>query len=98
MRCEIITIFPSIFNAYLSESILKRAVEKGLVEVKVHQLRDYTTDKHRTVDDYPYGGGPGMVMKTEPFFNAVKSIKADGIETLTIMMSPQGKPFEQTMA
>ena len=98
MRCEIITIFPSIFNAYLSESILKRAVEKGLVEVKVHQLRDYTPDKHRTVDDYPYGGGPGMVMKPEPFFSAVKSIKADGIETLTIMMSPQGKPFKQTMA
>jgi len=98
MRCEIITIFPSIFDAYLSESILKRALEKGIVEVKVHQLRDYTTDKHRTVDDYPYGGGPGMVMKPDPFFRAVKSIKADGIETFTLMMSPQGRPFDQEMA
>jgi len=98
MRCEIITIFPSIFDAYLSESILKRAVEKGIVEFKVHQLRDYTVDKHRTVDDYPYGGGPGMVMKQEPFFRAVKSIKADGAETFTLMMSPQGRPFDQEMA
>jgi len=98
MRCEIITIFPSIFNAYLSESILKRAVEKGIIEFRVHQLREYTTNKHRTVDDYPYGGGPGMVMKPEPFFSAVKSIKADGIETFTLMMSPQGIPFDQEMA
>jgi tRNA (guanine37-N1)-methyltransferase len=98
MRCEIITIFPSIFDAYLSESILKRAVERGIVELKVHQLRDYTADRHRTVDDYPYGGGPGMVMKLEPFFRAVNSIKEDGIETLTLMMSPQGQPFNQDMA
>jgi tRNA (guanine37-N1)-methyltransferase len=98
MRCEIITIFPSIFDAYLSESILKRAVERGIVELKVHQLRDYTADRHRTVDDYPYGGGPGMVMKPEPFFRAVNSIKEDGIETLTLMMSPQGQPFNQDMA
>jgi len=98
MRCEVITIFPSVFDAYLSESILKRAVERGIVELRIHQLRDYTTDKHRTVDDYPYGGGPGMVMKPEPFFSAVRSVQADGIETLTIMMSPQGEPFNQEMA
>lgn len=98
MRCEIITIFPGIFDAYLSESILKRAIQKGIIEVKVHNLRDYTDDKHRTVDDYPYGGGPGMVMKPEPFFSAVKSIKEDGIETHTIMVSPQGKLFDQEMA
>lgn len=98
MRCEIITIFPDIFDAYFSEGILKRAIQKGIVEVKVHSLRDYTTDKHRTVDDYSYGGGPGMVMKPEPFFRAVKSIKEDGVETHTIMVSPQGKSFHQEMA
>lgn len=98
MKCEIITIFPEIFTAYFSESILKRAIGKGIIEVKVHNLRDYTTDKHRTVDDYPYGGGPGMVMKPEPFFSAVETIKADGIETRTIMMTPRGKTFNQGMA
>lgn len=98
MRCEIITIFPAIFDAYFSLNIFQRAFEKGLVEVKVHNLRDYTTDKHRTVDDYPYGGGPGMVLKPEPLFRAVESVRADGIETHTIMLSPQGKPFDQETA
>ncbi|HXX57449.1 MAG TPA: tRNA (guanosine(37)-N1)-methyltransferase TrmD [Thermodesulfovibrionales bacterium] len=98
MRYEVITIFPDIFHAYLSESIIKRAIGKGIVEIKVHNLRDYTTDKHRTVDDYPYGGGSGMVMKPEPFFSAVEAIKADGLETYTIMMTPQGRPFHQGLA
>src|SRR6266498_5516321 len=98
MKCEVITIFPRIFEAYLSEGILRRALDKGIIEVKVHNLRDYTADKHRTVDDYPYGGGPGMVMKPGPFFSAVKSIKNDGIDTRTIMVSPQGKLFNQEMA
>lgn len=98
MRCEIITIFPEIFKAYFAEGILKRAIEKGLVDTKVHNLRDYTTDKHKTVDDYAYGGGPGMVMKPEPFFKAVQSIKSDGIETCTIMLTPRGKTFDQDMA
>lgn len=98
MNFDVITIFPSIFYTYLSEGILKRAIKKGLVHVKVHNLRDYTTDKHRTVDDYPYGGGPGMVMKPEPFFNAVRTIKSDGIESYTIMLSPQGKIFNQETA
>lgn len=98
MRCEIITIFPGIFESYFSLKIFERAVQKDIVDIKVHNLRDYTTDRHRTVDDYPYGGGPGMVLKPEPFFRAVKSIKADGIETCTIMMSPQGERFDQEMA
>lgn len=98
MRFDIITIFPEIFNAYLNESILKRAIEKKIVEIKVYNLRDFTTDKHKTVDDYPYGGGPGMVMKPEPFFSAVESIKPDGIPRRTIMLSPQGKVFNQDMA
>lgn len=98
MRYEIITIFPDIFDAYFSESIIKRAIERGIIEVKVHNLRDHTTDRHRTVDDYSYGGGPGMVMKPEPFFHAVEAIKADGLETCTIMLTPRGKPFHQETA
>ncbi|MEK7196720.1 MAG: tRNA (guanosine(37)-N1)-methyltransferase TrmD, partial [Nitrospirota bacterium] len=98
MKFDIITIFPEIFNAYLNESIIKRAIEKKIIEAKVHNLRDFTADRHRTVDDYPYGGGPGMVMKPEPFFNAVETIKSDGIPRRTIMLSPQGKVFNQDMA
>ncbi|MGD0282183.1 MAG: tRNA (guanosine(37)-N1)-methyltransferase TrmD [Dissulfurispiraceae bacterium] len=95
---DIITIFPEMFSAYLGESILKRAAQKGLLDVKLFNLRDFTTDKHRTVDDYPYGGGSGMVMKIEPIHAAVDSIKADGRDRLTILMSPQGKPFTQRVA
>lgn len=98
MKFDIITIFPEIFNAYLNESIIKRAINKKIIEAKVHNLRDFTADRHRTVDDYPYGGGPGMVMKPEPFFNAIEAIKSDGIPRRTIMVSPQGKVFNQDMA
>lgn len=98
MRFEIITIFPGIVDAYFSDGILKRALQSGLIDVKAHNLRDYTSDKHRSVDDYPYGGGPGMVMKPEPFFKAVRSIKSDGLDTLTIMMTPQGRLFNQETA
>ncbi|HTR45328.1 MAG TPA: tRNA (guanosine(37)-N1)-methyltransferase TrmD [Thermodesulfovibrionales bacterium] len=98
MRYEIITIFPDIFHAYFSESIMKRAIGRGLVEVKVHDLRDYTNDRHRSVDDYAYGGGPGMVMKAEPFCRAIEAIKADGVETCTIMLTPRGRPLRQETA
>jgi tRNA (guanine37-N1)-methyltransferase len=98
MHYEIVTIFPRIFDAYLSEGIMRRAIQQGLITVKIHNLRDFTTDRHRTVDDYPYGGGPGMVMKPEPFFRAVESIKADGLETYTIMLTPQGVRFHHEMA
>jgi tRNA (guanine37-N1)-methyltransferase len=98
MLCEIITIFPKMFDAYFSEGILKRAIQREIIRIKVHNLRDYADDKHRSVDDYPYGGGPGMVMKPEPFFNAVRSIKKDGIETCTIMVTPQGRLFDQKTA
>ena len=98
MLFEIITIFPPIFDAYFSEGILKRAIQSGIVNVRVHNLRDYTTDRHRSVDDYPYGGGPGMVMKPEPFYKAVDSIKSDGVETCTILLTPQGRIFNQKLA
>ena len=87
-----------MFSAYLGESILKRAIQKGLLDVKLFNLRDFTSDKHRTVDDYPYGGGSGMVMKIEPIYKAINSIKTDGHDRLTILMSPQGKPYTQRMA
>ncbi|HKN19403.1 MAG TPA: tRNA (guanosine(37)-N1)-methyltransferase TrmD [Dissulfurispiraceae bacterium] len=95
---DIITIFPEMFSAYLGESILKRAIQKGLLDVKLFNLRDFTSDRHRTVDDSPYGGGSGMVMKIEPIYDALNSIKADGLDRLTILMSPQGRPYTQRMA
>ena len=98
MKCSVITIFPEIFHAYLNESIMKRAALKGLLDVAIHNLRDYTTDRHRTVDDYPYGGGAGMVMKPEPFFKAVETICPDPSTRRVIMLSPAGKRFEQEMA
>ena len=74
MRFEIITIFPNIFKSYFSESIIKRAQKKGLVKIDIHNLRDYTSDKHKSVDDSPYGGGPGMILKIEPIYKAICSI------------------------
>jgi tRNA (guanine37-N1)-methyltransferase len=98
MRCDIITIFPEIFHAYLGESIMKRAISKGLVGIGIHNLRDFTADRHRTVDDYPYGGGSGMVMKPEPIFAAVEAICPDTSERRVIMLSPAGRQFDQAMA
>jgi tRNA (guanine37-N1)-methyltransferase len=98
MKCDIITIFPDIFRAYLGEGILKRAIQKGLVDLRVHNLRDYTKDRHRTVDDAPYGGGSGMVMKPEPFFLAVEAVCPDPADRRVIVLSPAGKKFDQDAA
>lgn len=95
---DILTIFPEIIRTYLGESIVKRAVERGLVTAEVHNLRDFTTDKHRSVDDYPYGGGSGMVFKIEPIWSALGRIRSDGIERLVVLLSPQGKTFDQARA
>lgn len=95
---DVITIFPEIFRSYLGESILKRAIHKGLLDVKIHNLRDFAQDKHRIVDDYPYGGGPGMVMKIEPIYNAINFIQADGLEYFKVLLSPQGRLFNQKIA
>jgi len=97
MRIDIITIFPEIFTPLFS-SILKRARNKGLIEINIINLRDFTTDKHKTVDDMPYGGGPGMVMKVEPFYKAVKSIKDNYPNAKTILMCPKGNAFTQKCA
>lgn len=96
MRIDIVTIFPEIAEGPLGASIIGRAVEAGHVQIRCVDLRDFTTDRHRQVDDLPYGGGPGMVMKPEPFFAAVASLKTEGAKV--ILMTPQGKPFRQSMA
>ena len=97
MRFDIVTIFPGMFASPLGETILSRAVEKGLVSFHLHDIRDHTLDKHRTVDDTPYGGGAGMVMKPEPLAAAVEEIPRQG-RSLRILMTPQGEPFSQAMA
>ena len=96
MKIDIVTIFPGMASGPLGESILKRAQEAGLLEICCHDLRDFTTDKHRQVDDVPYGGGPGMVMKPEPFFAAVDSLATE--ESRVLLMTPQGRPFSQDTA
>jgi tRNA (guanine37-N1)-methyltransferase len=103
MRIDILTIFPSMFESPFRESILKIAQDKGLLEVYIHDIRQYTHDKHHQVDDYPYGGGPGMVMKPEPIFEAVLSLldgKLANIGKLArvILLTPRGKRFTQQLA
>ena len=96
MRIDVITIFPGIFESPLRESLLGRAIEAGLLDVRVHDLRDSTTDKHRQVDDESYGGGPGMVLKSEPVFAAVESLGAG--ERRTLLLSPAGRRLDQDLA
>lgn len=99
MIIDIITIFPEVFKPYLNESILKIAQEKGKLKVKLHNLRDYTLDKHRKVDDRPFGGGPGMLMSAEPIFRAVEEISQNyKSKSKIILLSPQGKPLNQKLA
>lgn len=98
MRFDVFTIFPEMFSAYLDESILKRARENGLLKVGLHNIRDYTTDKHHTTDDEPYGGGGGMVMKPEPIFAAVESVLGAPPACPVILLTPQGRPFTQQVA
>jgi len=96
VRIDIITLFPEICRAPLSESIMKRAQENGALELRIHNLRDWTTDKHHVVDDAPFGGGQGMVMKPEPIFAAVESLRRP--DSVTVLMTPQGKRFDQRLA
>jgi tRNA (guanine37-N1)-methyltransferase len=100
MRIDIVTLFPEICRAPLSESIMKRAQEKGLVELHIHNLRDWTTDKHHVVDDAPFGGGQGMVMKPEPIFAAVEDLKSKikNQKSKIVLMSPAGRRFDQQTA
>ncbi|MEM9480587.1 MAG: tRNA (guanosine(37)-N1)-methyltransferase TrmD [Verrucomicrobiota bacterium] len=96
MKIDILTIFPTMCSAPLAESIIGKAQEKRLIEINVHDLRNWATDKHRKVDDIPYGGGQGMVMKPEPFFAAVEELRTE--DAKVILMTPQGRRFDQSIA
>src|SRR6185369_4905673 len=99
MKFDVVTIFPAMVRAGLAEGVVGRGIERGLIDAAVHDLRDYTTDRHRSVDDVPYGGGPGMVMKPEPLARAVEAIKAArGTPSAIILLSPQGRQFTQAEA
>src|SRR6478672_5589775 len=96
MKIDVLTLFPGMFVGPLDESIIKRAREKGILDVQVHNLRDWTHDRHKTVDDRPFGGGPGMLLKPEPIFEAVESLR--GEKTRVILMTPSGRKFTQGIA
>ena len=98
MRIDIITIFPEMIEGFFNHSILKRAQNKGLAEIHLHNLRDWTTDKHRRVDDYPFGGSAGMVMKIEPVDRCITSLKAEREYYDVVFMTPDGEQFNQSMA
>ncbi len=104
MRIDVFTLFPEMFTASFSSGILQRAIDRKLVQINLHNIRDYAHDKHKTVDDYPYGGGSGMVLKPEPVFEAVESVKAEihPKETVgelpIILLTPQGRQFTQQIA
>ena len=101
MNFHVLTIFPPIFHGYLREAILARAIARGILSVQLHDIRDYAHDRHRTVDDYPYSGGPGMVMKPEPIFECVESLRESAAlseSAPVIHLTPQGRPFDQRVA
>lgn len=96
MQIDILTIFPEMFDGFLNTSIIKRAIDSNKVKIKVHNFRDYSLDKHKRVDDYPYGGGNGMVLMCEPIFRAIEAIRTD--ESIVIMMTPSGQVFKESIA
>jgi len=99
MRFEIVTIFPHIFDSFLKTSIIKRAKDKKLINIKIHDLRKWSTDRHRTIDDKPYGGGPGMIFKIDTVYKALKSLnKGKQKKQLIVLLTPKGKQFDQKMA
>jgi tRNA (guanine37-N1)-methyltransferase len=96
MRIDVLTLFPGMFAGPLDESIVGRARTQGLLELRIVNLRDYTHDRHKTVDDKPFGGGPGMLLKPEPIFEAVESLKRE--KTKVVLLAPAGRPFTQAIA
>jgi tRNA (guanine37-N1)-methyltransferase len=100
LRVDVVTMFPRMFDGPLSEGIVHRAREKGLADIAVHDLRTFTDDRRRTLDDTPFGGGPGMVMKPEPFFRAVEAVAPEGPgpRRAVVLLSPRGRPFDQATA
>ncbi len=100
MKIDLVTIFPGILDGPFRESMIKKAVDQGLIEITLVDLRNYTRDRHRQVDDTPYGGGPGMILKPEPLFEAVEDLKKEGdpVNSRVILMTPQGRPLTQQIA
>jgi len=98
VRIDILTLFPAIFEGFLGESIVKRAQDNRLIEIFLHDIRQYALDKHGTVDDYPFGGGPGMVLKPEPVFRAVEAVQDQDSPGKIILLTPQGKLFAHQLA
>lgn len=98
MKIDILTLFPEMFDAVLKSSILGKAIEKGILRVGIINIRDFSKDRHKRVDDYPYGGGAGMVMMPQPLYDAIKSVKDESPDARVILTSPRGKPFGQEMA
>ncbi len=96
MKIDILTIFPEMFKPFISESIVGRAVKENLVEINIHNIRDYSKDPHKKVDDYGYGGGKGMVLMPQPIFDAVDDLKTD--DSIVILMTPQGEKYSQKKA
>lgn len=96
MKIDILSLFPNMFNGFLNESIIKRAIEKNLVEINIIDFREYSTDPHHKVDDYQYGGGSGMVLMVEPIYNCLKKIKTE--DSKIILMTPQGLTYNQKLA
>ncbi len=98
MHFDVLTLFPQVIDPYIQESIMQRAIASGIISVKAHNLRDWATDKHHVTDDTPFGGGGGMVLKAEPVFAAVEALQENSPPCPVILMSPQGKPFNHTLA
>ena len=96
MKIDILTLFPNMYEGFKTESIIKRALASNLVEINIHNIRDYTKDPHNKTDDYGFGGGKGMVMMPQPVFDAIESLKTE--DTVVIMMTPQGDTYKQSMA
>lgn len=98
MKIDLLTLFPEMFKGPFSDSIIKLALEKGLIEIDIHNIRDYAVDRHRTTDDYPYGGGAGMVMKVEPLASCLEALRKRRPETKTLLTSPRGRLLTQAKA
>jgi tRNA (guanine37-N1)-methyltransferase len=98
MKFDILTLFPAMFDGPFSESIVKRAAEDGLIEIRLHDIRDYATDRHKTADDSPYGGGAGMVMKVDPLAACIEVVRSERPASRVILTTPRGKRFDQAKA
>ena len=99
MRIDVLTLFPEMFSGYLGQSLLKRAIDAGIVEIRIHNIRDWTKGKHKQVDDRPFGGGPGMVLRPEPVVESTDAVQQQGNQSgHLILLTPQGRRFDQRLA